>query len=318
MIKNLDTRFAAMAAFLAASMASEAAFAIVEIEDNNTIATAQRLVISGGSVEVNGILGNGSLGANDVDFYSFTGTAGDMVTIDIDGGMKSDGTGVDTTIAIFTPDSKILNANDDGGMLDLGSVQPSGTLDSLISNIRLPVTGTYTVGVTSSAHPFLVTGGGAVGSSGFNMNLTGRYTLVISGVSDPVQPAPAPAPAPVVQQINIEIKPGVPEQPPINPKSQGSIPVALLSHSGFDARGVDTQSLTFGRSGNEHSLIRCFKENRDVDGDGLPDLLCHFDNGKTGFEPTDTAGKIKGRMTAGGQFEGQGWLKVVPAKRKSK
>src|SRR6266849_5159186 len=171
MIKNLNTRFAAMAAFLAASMASGAAFAVVEIEDNNTIATAQRLVISGGSGEVNAILGNGSLGVNDVDFYSFTGTAGDMVTI-----------------------------NDDGGILDLGSVS---TLDSFMT-VRLQTTGTYTVGVTSSAHPFLVNGGGAVGSSGFNFNLTGSYTLVISGVSDPVQPAPAPAPAPVVKQINIE------------------------------------------------------------------------------------------------------------------
>src|SRR5712691_11191460 len=142
MINKPNTRFAAMAAFLAASMASGAAFAIVEIEDNNTIATAQRLVISGGSVEVNAILGNGSLGVNDVDFYSFTGNAGDMVTIDIDGGMKSDGTGVDTTIAIFTPDSKILLANDDGGILDLGSVQPSGSLDSYIANQRLPVTWT--------------------------------------------------------------------------------------------------------------------------------------------------------------------------------
>src|SRR6266704_266835 len=313
MIRKLDTRFAAMAAFLAASVASQAAFAIVESEDNNTIATAQPLAISGGSVEVNAILGNGSLGTNDVDFYSFYGHMDDVVTIDIDGGMKSDGSGVDTYIAIFKPDSTILQANDDGGILDLGSVS---TLDSLISNIRLPVTGTYTVGVTSSAHPFLATGGGTVGSSGFNMNLTGSYTLVISGVSDPVQPAPAPAPAPVVQQINIEIRPGTPEQPPINPKSKGSIPVALLSHSGFDAFGVDTQSLTFGHSGNEHSLIRCFKETRDVDGDGRPDLLCHFDNEKTEFEPSDAAGIVKGRMAAGGQFEGQGYLKVVPVKRK--
>src|SRR6266851_9891320 len=142
MIKNLDTRFAVMAAFLAASMASGAAFAIVEIEDNNTIATAQRLVISGGSVEVNGILGNGSLGVNDVDFYSFTGHANDVVTIDIDGAMKSDGSGVDTYIAIFKPDSTILQANDDGGILDLGSVS---TLDSFMT-VRLQTTGTYTVG----------------------------------------------------------------------------------------------------------------------------------------------------------------------------
>ena len=316
MIRKLDTRFAAMAVFLAASVASQAAFAIVESEPNDTIDAAKAqlakdpvLVFSGGSAQVTGTLGTGS---DVVDFYSFQGQAGDVVTLDIDGGMKSDGSGVDTTIAIFTPDSKILLANDDGGILDLGSVS---TLDSYIANLRLPVTGTYTVGVSNAAH-FFVDGGG-LGSTGFNMNLNGSYTLVISGVSDAVvQPAPPPPPAPVVQQINIEIKPGTREVAPVNPRSQGSILVALLSNSGFDARGVDTYSLTFGHSGNESSYLRCNKEYRDVNGDGLPDLLCHFDNGKTGFEPTDTAGKIKGRMTAGGQFEGQGWLKVVPAKRK--
>ena len=58
MIKKLDARSAVMAVFLAASVASDAAFAILEIEPNNTITTAQHLVIgSGGSVEVNGSLG---------------------------------------------------------------------------------------------------------------------------------------------------------------------------------------------------------------------------------------------------------------------
>src|SRR6266849_6507930 len=256
MINKLDTRFAAMAAFLAASVASGAAFAVVEIEDNNTIATAQRLVISGGSVEVNAILGNGSLGVNDVDFFSFAAKAGDVVTLDIDGGMKADGSGVDTTIAIFTPDSRILIANDDGGIFDLGSVFPSGNLDSYIPNQPLPVTGIYTVGVSNSSHVFL--DGGGLGSSGFSTNNTnGSYTLIISGVSDTTvqaAPPPPPPPAPVVQQINIEIKPGSRDlAPPINPKSQGSIPVALLSNPGFDPRGVDTSSLTFGHSGNEAS-----------------------------------------------------------------
>jgi hypothetical protein len=53
-----------------------------------------------------------------------------------------------------------------------------------------------------------------------------------------------------------------------------------------------------------------------VDGDGLPDLLCHFDNQMTGFEPSDTAGMIKGMTTDGRPFAGQGSLKTVPVKRK--
>lgn len=311
MTKNLDTRFfAATAAFLAASVTSGAAFAVLEAEPNDTIATAQRLTISGGGAEVTGILGSGD---DVVDFYSFQGYEGNMVTIDIDGGMKSDGTGVDTNVTIFNPDGTILLSNDDGEQFDAGSVFPSGNLDAYITKQRLPADGIYTVGVSNTAH-FLVSGGG-LGSTGFNMNLSGSYTLVISGVVPP-PPAPVPAPASVVQ-MNIEIRPGNRDlAPPMNPKSKGSIPVALLSHSGFDALGVYTESITFGRSGSEHSLIRCLKDGRDVNGDGLADLVCHFDNQMAGFEPTDTAGKIKGRMAAGGQFEGQGWLKVVPAKRR--
>src|SRR5258708_31710363 len=125
MIKKLDARSAVMAVFLAASVASDAAFAILEIEPNNTITTAQHLVIgSGGSVEVNGSLGAvvTSVSATfDVDFYSFDGREGDVVTIDIDGGIKPPGSSLrtaDTILALFGPGPifKKMVANSGGGV----------------------------------------------------------------------------------------------------------------------------------------------------------------------------------------------------------
>src|SRR5713101_6289942 len=110
MIKKLDTRSAVMAAFFAASVASNAAFAIVETEPNDPIDKAQHLEIgSGGSVEVNGALGavvSSVSATSDVDFYKFDGRAGDVVTVDIDGGMKTAGSSlrsVDTILTVFGP-----------------------------------------------------------------------------------------------------------------------------------------------------------------------------------------------------------------------
>src|SRR5207249_12334770 len=57
---------------------------------------------------------------------------------------------------------------------------------------------------------------------------------------------------------------------PMNPKSRGSIPVAILSSAGFNAPGeIVTDSLTFGRTGDELSLSFCAERGLDVNSDGL-------------------------------------------------
>ena len=59
--------------------------------------------------------------------------------------------------------------------------------------------------------------------------------------------------------VDIDIKPGS-DPNSINTKSKGTIPVAILSGSGFDAPAeVDKDSLTFGRTGDEVSLAFCSK-----------------------------------------------------------
>ena len=296
------------AAFVAASGASNVAFAIDENEPNDAISSAQRLVITRtpgletGSVEVTGILGAAATVSPvvaDVDFFSFHGRANDKVTVDIDGGVKVAGSmrSVDTVLAVFGPDGKVLRQINDASSIDEGS---RSLRDARLTNVVLPVNGVYTVGVSSS--PRLFVNGGGLTSTALGPMSNGGYTLIISGVT------------PSMLQISIDIKPGAESLAPINPKSKGNIPVALLSSAEFDALKVDRNSLTFGPGGGEASLLRCGKTGEYINADTLPDLVCHFDNQLAGFEPGDDEGVLRG--TIGGlPFEGRGWLKAVPHSR---
>lgn len=93
-------------------------------------------------------------------------------------------------------------------------------------------------------------------------------------------------------RVTIDIKPGsFPNS--INPRSKGKIPVAILSTPDFDGPAVvDLASLTFGRSGDEHSLVMVGVE--DVNGDGLLDIVAHFDTLRSAFQTGDEVGYLKG------------------------
>jgi len=325
MIKNY-IRYAVAAAF---ATASHVAFAIAETElpgaagFNDSIASAQPLVIGEagsdgkGSVEVTGTLGFETSGStvNDVDFFSFEGRAGDLVNVDIDGGMKLFGTGrsVDTVLAIFRPDGTLITQIDDvaRGIVDEGSIS---RFDAFLKEVPLPVSGIYTVAVASTPRKF--GDGGAVTAFSAGSTSNGSYKLTISGVT----------PAPQMVHINIDIKPGADSIAPINPKSRGNIPVALLSSAQFDALKVDRSSIKFGPTGIEASPLRCGKDGEDVNRDGYLDLVCHFDNQAVNFDPSDEEGIVKGKvapnaeamakgMTAPRLFQGRGWVKVIPVKR---
>lgn len=306
MKNNQGFRCTIVAAALAACGASGAALALNEVEDNYPIARAQLLPMdSAGSASVYAIMGvlTGTPIA-DVDIFTFEAFAGNVLTIDIDGGMKAAGTGgrsVDTFLTVLGPSPHpVLRVNDDSTVpypYDEGSVH---RYDSYIQNFTVPATGTYYVGVT--AFPRRLGAGGAI-IDGYGLTSSGTYTLVVSGV------------VPDVQQINIDIKPGSDAVAPINPKARGSVPVALLSSAEFDALEVDGSSLTFGSTGDERSWQRCGKDGTDVNGDGRLDLVCHFGNQEARFDPSFFEAVLKGETKAGKKFEGRGLLKIVPVKR---
>jgi hypothetical protein len=275
--------------------------------NNNTPAAAQRLTINAdaagttGGASVQGVLGNLSGSAvADLDFYSFYGRAGDVVTIDIDGGIGG-ARSVDTILAIFGPAPQYAKKreNDDASSpVDEGS---TSRMDSRIDNFTLDVDGVYTIGVSS--WPRFFNDGGTLTSTSLNSRSNGDYTLNITGVSLPMV------------FISIEIKPGSGERAPINPKAKGVVPVALLGSSRFNALAVKRDSLRFGTTGYESSWLRCAKEGEDVNSDGYLDLVCHFDNRLTKFVKGDLEGILRGETGDGYQLEGRGLLKVVPEKR---
>ena len=292
---------AVLAAFLASS--SVAALAVDEVEFNSPIQTANRVEIGADkSVTINGALS----GLGDVDYFSFEGKLNDIVQVDIDGGMTSATTGVDTMVALFGPgpacqdgvsDRNYYNWADSNvamnPSLDEGSIS---SRDPRINEFKLPADGIWVVGVSHSGKNF-VCGGGLKVLSNTPFH-TGTYTLRITGVT------------PSMQVINIDVKPGNADPSPVNPKARGVIPVALLGAADFNVKEVDPSSLTFGSTGDEKTLRSCQKNAHDFNGDGFPDLLCHFENGDAGFGEDDLMGTVKGKK-AGKSFRGSGRLKVM-------
>ena len=113
--------------------------------------------------------------------------------------------------------------------------------------------------------------------------------------------------------VDISIKPGTTPPVPINAGSHEPIPVAIISTSAFNAvTTVETNSLTFGRTGQEQSLRFCDAGGEDVNGDGLPDLVCHFETQSAGFESSDTLGILMGKTVQGGTIIGQEAIVIVP------
>ena len=308
MIKNY-LRYAVAAAFVA-SGTGNLAFAVDEEHPEQLMkpfSKPQLLVIDDTKkIEVKGRIGLAETGepVPDTDFYAFHGKAGDLVKLDIDGGIKAAGTGrsLNSLIAIFKPDGTVLAQKNDVLLseIDSGSI---ARFDPWIDNIRLPADGVYTVGVTSDAmYPdrslrVFLTNGETTSFVGTNMlQVNGTYTLLIDGVSK----------TELVQQISIDIKPNA-KSITTHANSSGKIPVALITSADFDALKADRDTIKFGPPNGTGTTGRCNKNGAN--------LLCHFDKGDAGFAEDDTEGMVSGTI-GGKRFEGRGWLKVIPVRSK--
>lgn len=346
MKNKLYIRSAMLTVFLATLVASRVALADPEVEPNDPYTSPQALVFvpqtdGTATATVNGSI-DCSVAHSDVDYYSFYGHAGDIVTLDIDGGMNANSSaGVWTVLAIFgtqigstqlAPTTIPLAYNYIASSLDSGSVSLQ---DARIDAFPLPTDGTYIVGVSSVNrlfndidHLLTLTCDPSYGS--------GSYTLIVSGVHPASAPTPPPPPVATPQPITIDIMPGRRNviwlsaatrhraqhanrhdrrramAEGIRGHLKGGIPVALVSTDTFNApQDVDQSKLTFGHTGDEESLMRCNPHGIDVSGDGKPDLVCFFDVGKANLQLGDSEGYLNGVTTSGDAFSGQGFLKIM-------
>jgi len=58
-------------------------------------------------------------------------------------------------------------------------------------------------------------------------------------------------------------------------------------------------------------LKKCTKSNEDVNGDGLLDVVCHFNTQDTGFQEGDTEGILQGQTVDGTPIEGRDSVRIV-------
>jgi hypothetical protein len=114
-------------------------------------------------------------------------------------------------------------------------------------------------------------------------------------------------------EVVLDIKPGS-YPTSINPRSEGKIPVAILSSMDFDAPiEVDTESLTFGPAGDEESLAFCSRSSEDVNDDGYDDLVCHFYTRNAEFQCGDSEGILIGKTVDETPLEGIDSVRIVPS-----
>lgn len=338
MTKNRFKWSAMTAAFVAASLASSVALAAqTEAEStadntcNNTLAQATPLEFDGSGVAVvNGTMING-YGYNglcdtwaasqyrDIDFYSFEANADEDLDIAISDAWNGKYTWA--VLGIYGP----TDSTNHHPLLRHVDVlyNADGTVNfEPFLTFHANAAGTYYVGVSSYPGFFYYPDGrllmySVYGWSPDGHGTPGPYMLTVKGAKPPVQ------------QISIDVKPGNDnvtvldadgaEHPAaVRGVARGHLPVALLSSKNddgvvvFDATKVDQSTLRFGATGKEDSLVSCNGgRGVDVNHDGLPDLICHFDMKKANFALTESEGTLTGKTGDGKDFEGTGWLKVV-------
>lgn len=281
---------AAAAVVIALGMAANA-YATLEEETNHPIANAQELE-GANSHSIQAAIGTAEESeTDDLDFYTFTATEGDVINITA---QKSSNSAIKYLyLAVFDANGVVTRRN-------LG-LAGSATIPEYV----VESSGTYTIGVSSDLRVF-TNGGGTLNLSGDTTKQVGAYTLGARGMT----------PTDKVKRISMRVKMGNSGLTPLNPRAQGKIPVTILGSAGFDVAEIKRSSLTFGSTGSESSLNKCLPGSRDVNGDGYQDIVCHFENSAAGFKSGDAEGVLRGTMNGNVKFEGRGDLKVLPSRRK--
>lgn len=227
------------------------------------------------------------------------------------------GTGTlgDTQLFLFNAGGFGVEANDDAGSFTILSTLPAGGLSPAAPGAyylavsrfnRDPVSAgglifpnTPFTGVKGPTGP----GGGSPISGWSGTSGTGAYTVALTGARF------------CRQVVTVDIKPGSSVNP-VNLKTKGVIPVAILTTPDFDATTVNPLSVCFGDAGDA-SQRDCTEAHgqghiEDVDGDGDNDLVLHFETQETGIDPGDTQACLTGTATNGETVEGCDTITITP------
>ena len=135
----------------------------------------------------------------------------------------------------------------------------------------------------------------------------------VTGLSIDVPPTRVPPlderPEGAPLALTIDVKPGSDENP-VNIKSRGVVPVALLAGPELDVAWIEVNTIAFGPTGTEASAERCAVE--DVNQDGLDDLVCHFRTQQAGLSAGVQQVVVRASLVSGLAFVGTDSIRLVP------
>jgi hypothetical protein len=121
---------------------------------------------------------------------------------------------------------------------------------------------------------------------------------------------------PVAVPVGIDIHPG--ETPnPINLRSQGLVPVAILGSATFNVRTINVGAIFFGPSNATpaHNLMNplVYEDHlKDGNGDGYTDLVVHFVQSLIGLAPGATQACLYAENLSAVPLTGCDSVRIVP------
>jgi hypothetical protein len=133
-------------------------------------------------------------------------------------------------------------------------------------------------------------------------------------VEEPPPPFEEPPPAPADPiTVLIDVKPTHVDAPaPIQLGARGTVPVAILGAPSFDVAAVEVPSVSFaGAPVASRPNGTRMASLEDVNGDGHPDLVLHFECAALLLASDASTAELTG-TAAGGPFAGQDSIRIVP------